>query len=271
MKRDNIFIKLKNSFYNVDKIAEYSAEGAGKSVVFSLLVSGLIGIISAIIITFSINYAINLFDEKFKEDNYQFTISNGELSLNTDSPKSIESSGTKIYIDDNISIDDIDKIKKIIVNQDEYYLILKDGVISSANPMLGNGSEQSIKYSDVIPNSTKEINNDSVISFLDNIRGVALTIVFIVVIFISIIKYLFKSLIIGVVIYIISLIMKSNIKFEQAFSLTIYTLILPSFMSLVLTLILPAYNIEAICTILAILFGIYILNNIQKNKIDEIV
>ncbi|MBU5486802.1 DUF1189 family protein [Clostridium sp. MSJ-8] len=123
----------------------------------------------------------------------------------------------------------------------------------------------------MIPNSTKEINNDSVISFLDNIRGVALTIVFIVVIFISIIKYLFKSLIIGVVIYIISLIMKSNIKFEQAFSLTIYTLILPSFMSLVLTLILPVYNIEAVCTILAILFGIYILNNIQKNKIDEIV
>ena len=80
MKRDNIFIKLKNSFYNVDKIAEYSAEGAGKSVVFSLLVSGLIGIISAIIITFSINYAKNLFEEKYKEDKYQITISNGEMS-----------------------------------------------------------------------------------------------------------------------------------------------------------------------------------------------
>lgn len=271
MKRDNIFVKLKNSFYNTDKIAEYSTESVGKSVTYSLLVSALIGLVSAIIIALSINYALNLFNEKFNEDNYKFTISNGELSLNVDTPKSIESSGVKIYIDDEISVDDIDKIKKVIVNVDEYYLILKDGVMTNASSAINGTQEQSIKYCDIIPSSEKEINNNTIISFLDSIKGFTITIIFITVIIVSIVKYLFMSLIIAIVLYIISLIMKVNIKFGQAFSLTIYVLTLPSFMSLILTLVLPAYNISFVCNILTILFGTYVLYNIQKNKVDEIV
>ena len=271
MKSDNIFVKLKNSFYNTDKIAEYSTETVGKSVVYSLLVSILIGFVSAIIIALSTNYALNLFNEKFNEEKYKFTISNGELSLNVDTPQSIENSGTKLYIDDEISVDDIDEIKKVIVNEDEYFLILKDGVMLNASSSINGNQEQSIKYSDIIPNNAKEINNNTIISFLNSIKGFSIVIIFITVIIMSIIKYLFISFIISIVLYIISLIMKVNIKFEQAFSLTIYVLTLPSFMSLILTLVLPAYNISFICNILTILFGIYVLHIIQKNKVDKIV
>ena len=157
MKNKSFFEKFKNSIYNIREFPQYIREGVGKAILYALILSIIVGGIKGITTTFTLSNDINLAIQTLEDDKYKFKIENGTLDLVT-SPLKIENGNTLIYLDDNMDISQSEELKNITVHLDSYILILKDGIVTNSEVMLGFSQA---KYGDFLGGMI--ITNDNII------------------------------------------------------------------------------------------------------------
>lgn len=264
MKRDNIFIRFKNSIYNIRKIACYSKEGVGRALLYTLLLCLVLGIGKGISIGIRVNKSINQIESLLSEDKYKFKIENGELDVKT-SPISEESSGILVYVNDEIKLEERNNINEVLVDSDMYLIILKDGIeIGSKNPeMLVN--EYKIYYKDLPINI---LTNKEVIASLGMTKIFISIFQSIFQIIYTLIYYLMDALIVTVLSMLFNIIFRINLKYSEMYSMVLYVATLPNLIVLFFNIINPTLYLTYVVDVGTILFVFLILKGIRSDILN---
>ncbi len=221
MKNKSFFEKFKNSIYNIREFQNYIREGVGRAILYALILSIIVGGIKGITTTFTLNKDINLAIQTLEDDKNKFKIENGTLDLVT-SPLKIENGNTLIYLDESKDISQSEELKNITVHVDSYILILKDGIVTNSEVMLGFSQA---KYSDFLGGMI--ITNDNIVETLRLSSKFIYVIAPMVTILETFITLIMDALIIVTMLLLTNFIFKLGLRFSQLFSLAIYAATLP--------------------------------------------
>ena len=264
MKRDNLFKKFKYSLYNAKKIAIYCKEGLGRAILYTLVLSVFLGLVQFIVQAVEINKVYNKIESALSDEKYSFNITNGVLDINT-SPINEEESGFLLYVDDETTLDNIEKLESKIVNSDIYFLVLNDGFQIGSNDY--RNSLVSFKYSDI---GLDGFTNDDLKTSLV-FSKVTFPILLVMQILSIFIYYLFDAIIISVFVTLSMFILRVKLRYSELISLILYTSTLPRVIVLIFSLIAPNVYFDTIGIIGTLLYTILILNEMKKNNIDKLV
>lgn len=166
-----------------------------KRIILALLITcaiagGVLGITTTLFVGEAIDIVVDVLE---KEENL-FEIKDGILNMKKEEVQ-LENGNTILYINPNKEIKDMDSLRSILIHKDVYSAILKDGV--SANI---SGQKANFKYSDVKVYSN--LNTSTIIKWLNIAQTykyviilIQIIIVFVFMMFYSIIIYLLGSLI----------------------------------------------------------------------------
>ena len=261
MKNKSFFEKFKNSIYNIREFPNYIREGVGKAILYALILSIIVGGIKGITTTFSLNKDINLAIQTLEDDKYKFKIENGTLDLVT-SPLKIDDGNTLIYLDENKDISQSEELKNITVHVDSYILILKDGIVTNSEVMLGFSQA---KYSDFLGDMI--ITNDNIVETLRLSSKFIYAIIPIITILETFITLIMDALI-AAMLLLTNFIFKLGLRFSQLFSLAIYTSTLPAILILILNVIVPNVYLDSVRVLGTFLYSFIVLRN-MRSEIDE--
>lgn len=263
MKKDNVFVRIKNSIYNVRKIYEYSTYGLDKALLYTLLFCLLIGIVSLAGFNksklTSISSFCNSMSNIISDNNVE--VRNGEIDTNGNKIKK-EVDDYYIYMNEDISLKDSDDVK---INSYSTYtvLFLKDGIrIELDDTMM----DTEWKYSDFLGNS--ELSSERFTSLLNSAKVMSIVIVCVSSVLFTFINYFISAMIAAFCVMTCNIIFKTRIRFGQMFSLTIYAATLPTIMVTLFNLFRPDVNFAIVCLLGTIIYSILIIKEISKNKID---
>ncbi|MBS5986266.1 DUF1189 family protein [Clostridium sp.] len=262
MKNKSFFEKFKNSIYNIREFPNYIREGVGKAILYALILSIILGGIKGITTTFTLNKDINLAIQTLEDDKYKFKIENGTLDLVT-SPLKIENGSTLIYLDENKDISQSEELKNITVHLDSYILILKDGIVTNSEVMLGFSQA---KYSDFLGGMI--ITNDNIVETLRLSSKFIYVIIPIITILETFMTLIMDALIIGIMLLLTNFIFKLGLRFSQLFSLAIYAATLPAILILILNIIVPNVYLDSVRVLGTFLYSFIVLRN-MRSEIDE--
>lgn len=267
MKKDNVFKQLKNSIYNIKKMAIYSRQGVGRAILYALLFCAILGIGKATIISISLNSSINQIENLLEREKYNFKIANDKLEIKA-SPIKEELSGILVYIDDEKKLDEVKDLKKIMVNSDIYILILEDGIIINSNSSDYSLGKTELKYSELL---IDEITNESLISALGFTKVILIIGTFFSSMLITFLYYLFNAVFIAVFIMLISSMYKVNLKYSESYSVVMYAATLPNILVFIFNIFMPTVYFSTVSIIGTILISVIIIKEISRNKLEKVV
>lgn len=265
-KNKSLFEKFKNSIYNIREIPNYILEGAGRAILYLLVLSLLVGGVQGIIASIRLGKSIDSTIEKLEDDKYKFSIENGTLSMET-SPIKIEEGSTLVYIDDSKTLSETDNLKSITVHSDAYVLILKDGILISSDMVSGAGVDMGeIKYSDL--NEGVVITNKNIVDTLSFSSKFIYLIVFIYSMFETFLVFIMDAILVTLMSMLMNVLLKLRLKFSQLFSLVIYTSTLPILLVLLLSIAIPNVYFDSVRVLGTFLYTFIVLRN-MRSEIDD--
>lgn len=267
MSRDNIFKKFTNSIYNPSEAyRKYIKEGIGKAIVYALLLCLILGGIKGGIQSFNFNSRLKNTIAKLEDDNYKFEITDGELNIES-SPIKIDENNVLIYIDKDKSIEDEESLRSLIIHEDTYILILKNGMIVDSN-VSENPYTTKIKYTYKEMQIADNINNENVIKGIENLK-VPIIVFFVVMSMVQeFLNYLITAFFIAVMFLFVSKALGFNLKLAEVFSLVIYVQTLAALLVAVLTIIIPGVLFDMASMVGTSLYMLLTLINIKKQGIN---
>ena len=219
--------KLKISVTSIKGYKELIKEKLSKAILYSIIFSLIIGVIQGIFSFVAIGSIQKTMEKVISSDEFKFTFQDGILNFEN-SPIKSEEGRNIVYINTNISLEEKDTIRSIVVHKDVSIAILKDGISYRIN-----GEESNFKFSD-IPLAGK-INNDMVLKSL-NIIGIVKYIAFISCIIITYIIFMLNSLMLSVLGLILNAINKLGLDYKNIFKISIYATTAPTIISLIFPL-----------------------------------
>ena len=179
------------------------------------------------------------------------------------SPLKIDNGNTLIYLDENKDISQSEELKNITVHVDSYILILKDGIVTNSEVMLGFSQA---KYSDFLGDMI--ITNDNIVETLRLSSKFIYAIIPIITILETFITLIMDALIIAAMLLLTNFIFKLGLRFSQLFSLAIYTATLPAILILILNVIVPNVYLDSVRVLGTFLYSFIVLRN-MRSEIDE--
>lgn len=257
MKKDNIFIKMRNSSLNIQDIYNYGKDGVGKAVIYALVLCSFIGLIKGIVTGISINSLFNNVINELNKEDYEFEIKNGIFDIN-ESPIEIKEGNLLFYVDDTLVLDDIDNIKSKTVNSDGNILILKDGAYISES-----GMNSIIKYSELFNNIT--VGNSTLIEIIKGTKIVSIVIFAFINIITTFINYLLDAVVIGLFALTFAVMFGERILYKEGFSMAIYAGTLPNILVLILSIISPSTNFSIVALVATMLYTFIV----QKQSLSK--
>ena len=224
-KKISFMDRLKISITSIKGYKELIKEGLSKAIIYSLLLSLIIGVIQGIFTFTTISTVQKTMQKVISSDEFKFTLQDGILDFEN-SPIKSEEGRSIVYIDTNISLDNVDSIRNIVVHKDVSLAILKDGMSYRIN-----GEEYNYKFSDIPLVGT--INNELLLKSL-NLIGIIKYIAFIMTIIITYIIFMINAFLLSIIGLILNKINKLDLRYENVFKICIYATTLPTIIGVIL-------------------------------------
>lgn len=250
IKKDKIgfFEKLRISIFNINRYNELLKLRFSHAIVYSLVLSLITGsILGGMTINFMNKVEHSVRGMVLSED-FKFEMNNGILDFKN-SPIKKDYGKFLILLDTNISLDEVDNVKNILVHKDSSLALLKDGVYLNIGGQkfeynYGNNLERI--DNEVILNSLGAMNIFKVIMFLAALLGTTL-------------QLIFNSLILSILGLILNQITNKKMRYSNILKLSIYSMTLPVLISIV-------YPIGILGIVIA---SVYYLIFMSKFKIED--
>lgn len=251
MKENIGFIdKLKISIYNIGKYKELLKLSFSHVLVYSILLSVLVGFVSGVIKFASVTTMQNSMKEIMTSDEFKFEMNDGILDFKN-SPIKREAGRFLVLINTNISLEEIESIRNIVIHKDVSVSILKDGISYRAYD-----EEFSFKYSD-FPMFFSDINNKTIL-MATNIMGVLKYGIFIFTILSTYLVLLFNSFILSLIGMVLNNMNNIKLGYGNVFKLCIYAMTLPTLISII-------YPLGSLSILISGIYLILAMNKIRNN------
>lgn len=257
-EKTNVFKKFKGSIFNIKSFSKYIKEGLGRAVLYAFLLMLVIGTVKGLIMGFQYKGYIDESISMINDSKYDFTITNGILDIGSE-PIKIDEGSRLIYIDDTIDIENSSQLDSLTVHNDEYMLVLRDGVVVNA----GGIGKETAYFKEFFQNQT--ITNEDMIGTLSFVGNITVGIFTLVSIFESIIMYILNSILIAGVSMLTNVMMNLGLKFSEMFSLALYAGTLPIILQLGLTILFPSVYFAYAGTMGTLIYVLIILRSIRKD------
>lgn len=256
--KKGFFGKFFTSIYDLNVFSQYAKEGLFRAILYAVLITLILGSLKTGINLYGLNEKIIEITTELEGPDYNIDIENGNLKI--DKPiVALNEGGMLLYLDQDIDIENVDKIRSIIVHSDAYTLCLKDGIIVNDGINIYNVSYESIFKNDVPLHSQ-----------LNNIRLVIIFALFIFNIVFIFINFLIDCLIVSFAGGLIALLMRMMVKYSALYSLTIYAATLPLIIETILEIINTNADFEMIFMAGTLTYLILILRYIKADIIENI-
>lgn len=226
MNEKNRFIKsLRISLTSIKGYKDLIKEKLSRAILYSIIFSLIIGTIQGIISFVTINSVQKTMEKVISSDEFTFTFEDGILNFEN-SPIKSEEGRNIVYIDTNISLDEKESIRNIVVHKDISIAILKDGI-----SIRSDGEENDFKFSEAP--LVGQINNDMLLKSL-NIIGVIKYVVFVCSIILTYFIFMLSALILSLLGLVLNAMNKLNLSYESIFKISIYATTAPTIIGLIL-------------------------------------
>ncbi|MDZ7542858.1 DUF1189 domain-containing protein, partial [Clostridium perfringens] len=119
--------KVKISVLNIGKYKELLRLSFSKALIYSILLSILVGVVTGIAQFAAINLVQKASRNALTDDKFSFEMKDGVLNFN-ESPIIKEKGKLILLIDTNKSLEDEESVRKIVIHKDISTVIFKDGI-----------------------------------------------------------------------------------------------------------------------------------------------
>ena len=219
--------KVRISVTSIKEYKKLMKENISKAIIYSILLSLIVGSILGALSFTTISVIQKTMETAISSDEFKFTLDNGVLNFEK-SPIKIEEGRTILYIDTNVSLDEVESIRNIIVHKDISCVMLKDGISYRVN-----GDEYDYKFSELPLISS--IDNEVLLKSLDFI-GIIKYIVFVAIIIMVFIRFMINTFILSIVGVIVNKINYLKLSYGDIFKICLYATTLPTILSLIFSL-----------------------------------
>lgn len=214
--------KLRISITSIKGYKELIKEKISQVIIYSILLSLIVGAIQGIFSFTTISAMQKTMEKVISSDEFKFTLQDGILNFEN-SPIKSEEGRNIVYIDTDISLDEKDTIRNIIIHKDVSIAILKDGISCRMN-----GEEYYYNFSDMP--LVGKIDNEMVLKSLSFI-GIIKYIAFISAIIITYINFMINTFILSIVGVILNKINRLGLRYENIFKISVYATTLPTILA----------------------------------------
>lgn len=248
MKKNKMgFIKkVKISLFDIRGYNDLLRLSLSHAIAYSLALSIIVG---SIVATISLKY-INKVESSIRDivssEGYEFEMSNGILDFK-DSPIKKDYGSFLVLIDTNISLDQVDTVRNILVHKDSSLAILKDGVYVNID-----GEKLEYKYFE----NLYKIDNATFLKALDFV-GIVKYIIVLTTILVTFLGLLINSLILSLLGVFLNKSMNKNMSYSNILKLSIYSMTLA-------TLIKIIYPLGAFSMVISATYFLIFINKFES-------
>lgn len=243
--------KVRISITSIRKYKDLIKENISQAIIYSLLLSLIVGSILGVLSFTAIGTMQKTMESVISSDEFKFTLDNGVLNFEN-SPIIREEGRAMVYIDTNISLDDVESIRKIVVHKDLSFAILKDGVSYRVN-----GEEYDYKFSD-FPLISK-IDNEILLKSL-NLIGIVKYIAFLFSIIMTYIYFMLNVFILSIVGVILNKINYLKLSYGDIFKICVYATTLPTLIGLI-------FSLGSFSILISGTYLIFVVNYLKRDNI----
>ena len=241
---------FKKIWYSIDKIEKYSelsAEGFGRAIKYLGLLVIILAVVSSAVTTYRTSKEIKEISQYINENAPEFTYNDDILTVDSEEPIVDDSSNFgKIIIDTNT--EDEQKINEYINKVQEEknaIIILKDKLILKEARLVGTTN---YNYKELFEEvGITEFNKDSLVKYLTSSNMMPLylnlfLVLFIYAFIIQFINILFYIIVISIVGYLATMILRLKIRYVAIFNMAVYAITLPTLLDIIYIGINAFYN-----------------------------
>lgn len=247
------FHKIYYSMAGFNYYRYFIRQRTGKAVVYLLLLTLIIGIVSLIPVVYNYNNVINEMINGFDKSVPGFTFENGKLDVQGKMPIIIDNAGSTMIIDTSGQTDE-----SVLDKYDRAILITSDKMIQK------NFANKQVTDFSILQGF--RLDKNSVKRFLPLLKWFATLILIFGSIFFIGIKFL-SALVVSIIGLIINGSKKSHLRFADIFKLSAYSLTLPLLLGTLLDLI--PVTIPYLWLIFYLIAFVYLLGAINVIKKDQ--
>lgn len=240
--KKGFFKKVWYSINKIEKYSELSAEGFGRAIKYLAILIIILAIISSAVTLYRTSSEIKNIAEYINEKSPELTYSNETLVVNSEEAIIDENTSFgKVIIDTNTNEEE--KINQYIndIEEDENaIIILKDRLILKE---IGLEGTTSYNYKELFGEmGITEFNKEDLVGYLTGSEIMSLyfnlfLILFIYAFVIYIINTLFNIVIISIVGYLATVILKMKIRYVAVFNMAVYAITFPTILNMIYILI----------------------------------
>lgn len=273
----NFFQRIKLAIFNVEKYQEIALEKFSEAIKYFFKIVFTLSIIVSLFATLKFGLLANFFIDTFKNDFPEFTFKDNTLVASevVNTVKESKQLQLKLIVDTNAETNE--EINNYITQISDYSngaIFLKDRLIISIGGLAGQAT---YNYSDFNTQDWNELTKQSLLDTINNVDINTVCIAF----FISITLYLFLAYMISIIIemlliavigFITSKIVKLNMKFTQICSMAIYSMTLSILLSALYTPVklLTGFNMEYFSIMYTLIPYVYIITAILMSRSEII-
>ena len=235
--------KLRISITSIKGYKELIKGKISQVIIYSILLSLIVGAIQGIFSFTTISAMQKTMEKVISLDEFKFTLQDGILNFEN-SPIKSEEGRNIVYIDTDISLDEKDTIRNIIIHKDVSISILKDGISFRMN-----GEEYDYNFSEMP--LVGKIDNEMVLKSLSLI-GIIKYIAFISAIIMTYINFMINTFILSIVGIILNKINGLGLRYENIFKISVYATTLPTILSVIFPMGSLGFFISGIYLILIV-------------------
>lgn len=270
--KKSFFIKVKDAIFNFEEYQNFAQENLSTTIKYILKLMLIFSIIISILFTIRTYNEVNNIKEMLNAECPEFKIENNTLTIESENKQYV-----KEYKDLSFAIIFDSENAEILEEQKNEYrriiAVLKDKIILSTEGATSNITYQEIESNYNISSITKQ----EILNYMNSNLMISVYIVFFVITLILmyiiyLIQMTFDILFISIITLFMSRIMGFNFKYKSAFSMSTYSLTLPSILLLIYMgiNIFTGFNIKYFDVAYDLISYIYIITALFIIKSDLI-
>ncbi|MBD7916358.1 DUF1189 family protein [Clostridium sp. Sa3CUN1] len=225
MKNIKFFNKVKISITSIKGYRELLKDSLSKAILYSIILSLIVGSFLGVFSFITAGKIQKSMKDLISSEKFKFTLEDGILNFENSPIKKEYGGELIIYVDTNITLDEVDSIRKLVVHKNESLVILRDGISYRID-----GNKFDYKFSE-LPLITN-INNETILKSL-NLIEIVKYLVFFINIILTYFSFIINSLALSVCGIIISKMNKLKMYYKDILKLSIYATTLPAILGII--------------------------------------
>lgn len=241
---------FKKVWYSIDKIEKYSelsAEGFGRAIKYLIVLVLTLSVISSIVTIYKTSLEVKNIAQYINEKSPELTYNEGILQVESQDVIVDDSSNFgKVIIDTKTdSEEQINKYIDQVSDEENAIIILKDKLILKETGLQGTANYDYKKVFEEM--GITEFNKAQLVNYLTSSNMMSLylnmfLVLFIYAFIIYLINTLFYIIIISIVGYVATIILKLKIRFVAVFNMGIYAITLPTILNMIYIIVNAFYR-----------------------------